>query len=176
MDKLDQLASILGVTVISEVSLVPRPLEKGRPVTTKKEKPKMNAQLAQKFADGLAEDAYENHFSSRRGIWHIADIDCLAIYNNHPYGKDASARPRELSRIKKRLAAVGIKTLAMGSGGSTDGGDGQRYTVTLLLDCSVDREDEVVAIAQEETEKTTEELERTTGRPTKIPSPVGNAK
>ncbi len=142
MDKLDQLARVLGVAVTSEVSLVPRPLEKGRP-TVVREKHEMNRREAQRWAECFAQDAHDKHFSSRRGVWHIEDLDCLLLYNNNPYASDDSIRPREMKRIERRLKEVGIKILARGASECN-------YTVSLLLDCSQDRMPQVVTIAEEE--------------------------
>lgn len=145
MEKLDQLARVLGVTVSSgEISKVPRPLEKGRPKQRKEIK--MTRQQAQKWADYFANDACENHFECRRGVWHIADIDCLLLFDNNPYADDADRRPRQMKAITKGLKKAGIKTLACG--GSQEVHDEQSYTVSLLLDCSQDRIDEVIEIAQ----------------------------
>ena len=147
MDKLDQLARVLGVTVSSgDISLIPRPLEKGRP--KQKKEIKMTRKEAQKWADYFANDFGENHFESRRGVWHIEDIDCLLLYDNNPYANDADRRPRQMKEITKRLKKAGIKTLACG-GSEDEVHEGEPYTVSLLLDCSRDRMDEVIEIAQE---------------------------
>jgi transcriptional regulator with XRE-family HTH domain len=145
MDKLDQLARVLGAVITAEVSLVPRPLEKGRPSQTKVEKPKMKKHQAQEWADHYAQDAHSNYFSSRRGVWYLDDLDCLLIYNNNPWSVDESIRDREMKRIERRLKEIGIKTLARGTGG-------EGYTVSLLIDCSRDRLDQVVHIGQEAAE------------------------
>lgn len=147
MDKLDQLARVLGVTVhLDEISRVPRPLEMGRPKQRKEKK--MTKQEAQKWADYFANDACENHFESRRGVWHIEDLDCLLLYDNNPYANDASRRPKQMKAIKERLKKVGIKTIACG-GSKEEVHEGESYTVSLLLDCSQDRMNEVTEIAQE---------------------------
>lgn len=153
MDKLDQLAKVLGVTITSEeVSPTPRPLEKGRP--SQKVRKTMDKKAAQECADYYAQDAFENYFESRRGVWYLKDVDCLLLYNNNPYQIDPSIRPKEMKRIEKRLKEVGVATLARGEGGNTVNGDSeQSYSMTLLLDCSRDRMDEVIAIAKEETSK-----------------------
>lgn len=151
MDKLDQLARVLGVTVHSdEISLVPRPLEMGRPKQRKEIK--MTKQEAQKLADYFANEAGENYFENRRGVWHIEDIDCLLLYDNNPYQNDPARRPKQMKAIQSQLKKVGIRTLACG--GSKDKlPDGNPYTVSLLLDCSQDRMDEVIEIAQEAVKK-----------------------
>lgn len=147
MGKLDRLAGILGVSITSDVSLVPRPLAKGRPQKKQNRRNKMDAAAAKKRADHYAEDAFRNHFPSRRGVWHIEDLDCLVVYNNNPF-RVPDIRPRELQMIKDGLGLLGIETLAEGEGGDPLTNSQERYTATLLLDCSSDRMDEVVSVIQ----------------------------
>ncbi|CAD77449.1 MAG TPA: XRE family transcriptional regulator [Rhodopirellula baltica] len=159
MEKLDRLAKVLGVSVTTDVSLIPRPPEKGRPAKSTEKRTKMNKKQAKSLADRYAQDAFENNFSSRRGIWHIVQVDCLLYYNNNPYAIDDTVRSGELNRIEKQLKAVGIKVLARG-----EGGDALRskidafYTATMLIDCSVDRQPEVVKIIEEETSRSDQEV------------------
>lgn len=151
VSKLDQLAKVLGLVVETEVSFVPRPLEKGRPV--KKEKKMSLARLPFELkldAHSLAKEAYTEHFSSRRGVWNIEDLDCLFIFNNNPFYIDSKARPRELRRIIKRLRNAGIMVLARSSYGEGLVDCNEKYTVGILLDCSTDRMNEVADIVQEE--------------------------
>lgn len=155
MKKLDQLAIVLGAVVVTKgVSLVPRPLKKGRPF--QKRKSLMTKEQAQHLADFYAQDAFDSAFQSRRGVWHIEDMDCLLLYNNNPYEGDDSKRPNEMKRIEARLQKIGIKTLARGASArgaskdKIDGGDAP-YTVTLLLDCSDDRIHEVSEIVDQVT-------------------------
>ena len=49
MNKLDQLASVLGVIVITEVSQVPRQLTKGRPTAKRETKKMIQAQQEIQF-------------------------------------------------------------------------------------------------------------------------------
>jgi len=150
MEKLDRLAGVLGVSIqFDGVSLVPRPLEMGRP--KQKERAKMDKKRAQQLADGFADDAFKNFFSSRRGIWHIEDVDCLLFYDNNPWENAPSVRPKQIEDLKRRLKGAGIKLLA--SGGSNEtwdaGGKREPYSISLLLDCSVDRFNEVKELAEE---------------------------
>jgi len=149
--KLDQLARILGVEIQSSVSLVPRALEKGRPAK-KETKVALSKERIELELDAyhLAEDAYANHSSSRRGVWHIEDLDCLFVYNSNAFLQDPKARPRELRRVINRLKAAGVNLLARSSAGSEVADSNERYTVGILLDCSIDRMDEVTSILQEE--------------------------
>lgn len=147
MGKLDRLASVLGIIVTSDVSLVPRPLVKGRPPKKPIRRKKMDVTTAKRWADHYAKDAFTNHFSSRRGVWHIQDLDCLVVYNNNPFGV-TSIRPREMQMIQDGANELGIATLARGEGGDVLNNCQDRYTATLLLDCGSDRLNEVVSIVQ----------------------------
>ncbi len=161
MAKLDQLAAVLGVYVTSQqVSTFPRPLEKGRPRKHVKGNEKMHKNRAQFLANLYAGEAFRNHFSSRRGVWHTEHIDCLLVFNNNPFEVDESVRPREMKRLEKRLKAAGIKTLARGVGGDKAT---PSYTATLLLDCSRDRMQEVIDIARQEAETAIAEIENICG-------------
>lgn len=142
MDKLDKLAEVLGVIVTSEVSRVPMPLLKGRP--KERIKSNMDTQTADKHASRLARIAYRDYFSSRRGVWHIEDIDCLAYYNNNPF-RDPAIRQQELATIKDGLKNIGIEIIGQGFYGEDE--NLPEYTVALLLDCSADRLSEVTEIA-----------------------------
>lgn len=48
----------------------------------------MDKAEAQEMANKFAEDAHDNHFSERRGVWEIEDADCLVIFNNNPFSID----------------------------------------------------------------------------------------
>ena len=70
MDKLDQLGKVLGVVVTPEVSVVPEPLEKGRPsISNDKDssmqttRSRLTKPMAKKVADQFAERAHNHHFS-----------------------------------------------------------------------------------------------------------------
>jgi len=161
MDKLDQLAAVLGVEITSQVSLVPRPLEKGRPSTKETARIKMNSKKAMQLAMHYAEDAFQNHFSSRRGVWHLELEDCLLVYNNNPFG-EPTIRPREMERIKVDLKAIGINTLARGEGGDAMSQCDDKYTSSLLLDCGIDRMQEVVSVVQDAANWAIDEIEKHT--------------
>ncbi len=148
MEKLDSLAKVLGVVVASEVSLIPAPLPKGRPSTKEKVKEKMNKSKADFWANHFAKQAHNDHFSSRRGVWEIEDLDCLLYYNNNPY-KDVTIRQREVKRIKAALSEAGIKVIGFGQSGEKLSGSEEKYTIAMLIDCSVDRMPEVVEIAHD---------------------------
>lgn len=91
-----------------------------------------------RFARRCAQDAFENHFESHRGVWHYEDIDTLVVYSNHPYESDLLRRERELETLRSKLAASGVKILARASypvGGMDDG-----YTVAVVLDAGGEKQ------------------------------------
>jgi len=149
MEKLDQLARVLGIIVTSELSLVSRPLEKGRPSRLKGNKMTTMTKLARKeakiHADRYAIEATENYFSSRRGVWFIKDLDHVLIYNNNPYNL-LEVRQHELKRIEAELKEIGMKVVARGEAGEPLLGTKELYTQTLLVECGEDRIDDVYQI------------------------------
>ena len=167
MNKLDQLAKVLGVMVTSEVSVVPLPSKKGRPKRGNKmvEDFKITRSTADQIASEYAKQAYEDHFSSRRGVWVIEALQLttekfLLYYNNNPYSFDSKARDSEMSRIKKRLKEMAISTLSVKSyGGVIDGSD-HKYTVTMLFDCNDSRIEDVENVINEEVGKTKMSFDR----------------
>lgn len=108
----------------------------------------MTEQEALQWAIFYAEEAAEHNFESRRGVWYIEDLDCLLLYDNNPYANYPDVRPRQMRVLQERFEKVGIKTLACG-GSEDEVHEGQSYTVSLLLDCSQDRMDEVMEILYE---------------------------
>lgn len=175
MKNLDKLAEVLGVTVVSEVSQVPRQLTKGRP--SKKERKKMvsqeqaevayfvSEQEAKLAANMYAKDAHDNYFHSRRGLWTIPagsedEPGYLVYYNNNPYGSD-KRRSQETSRITRRLKALGVSIVAKGQAGDKLEGSNERYTFSLILGCNPDMRQEVSRVIQEELQITQEELRNT---------------
>jgi hypothetical protein len=97
------------------------------------------------FARDAARDACENHFPSRRGVWYYEDLDVLVIYNNNPYAAGPQYREAETAEIRELLRAAGIKELAYATyppAGEKDAG----YTYALVLDCSIDRQEDVADI------------------------------
>lgn len=95
--------------------------------------------------DLCARDAYENNFASRRGTYIVelfgAADSVVCIYDNNPYKDDATKRDRETDDITRRLAAIGVETLAY----STYPKDGVSagYTYAMLVDADVARHNEV---------------------------------
>lgn len=84
------------------------------------------------FAKACARDASENHFPSRRGAWHIVDLDVLVLFNNNPYANFPSLRDEETAKFRQRLAAKGLVELAYATyppAGQQDAG----YTYALVI-------------------------------------------
>ena len=111
----------------------------------------MHVRKAQRLANQYASEAYWEYFSSHRGVWYLEDEGCLLIYNNHPY-PISSLSLCERERIKTRLLAVGVRTMATAEAGPIIL-DNQRYTSVMLLSCGDDRKQEVIEIAEDETKK-----------------------
>lgn len=152
MDKLDRLATVLGVTVTREVSQVKRPSVKGRPPKRKVDEMQTLLRADKRELEGLAcraaRAAFDDEFSSRRGVWFYEDLNVVVIFNNNPFN-DASIRPKELKLLVKELKKLGIKTLARGQYGDILKNSEERYTQTLVLDCGEDSVQDVVNIVNE---------------------------
>lgn len=126
MQKLDQLGLVLGLIAKSEVSSVPKPLERGRP---KKDENKMIA--ATKTANTIAQEAHTEHFSSHRGFWE--DCGNLVYYNNHPYSMAPKLREEENERIIKALRKLGVRRVQKGQHGPVIDGSSELYTTVLVI-------------------------------------------
>lgn len=155
MDKLDQLARVFGLVVTPEVSSVPLPLEKGRPNSKTKDQKMMMKERqifsktqAYDVAVQVAEKAVAEYFSDRRGVLNLQSIGVLAVYNNNPF-HDPTIRPREISRLTERLAAIGISVLAQGYAGEKLKNLEEKYSTALVLDCGEDRMSEVIEIVDQ---------------------------
>lgn len=85
------------------------------------------------FARACAGDAFCSHFSSRRGVWHIADWDALVLFNNHPH----TSRDEETAELRRRLAAEGIEELAYAT--YPEMGPDAGYTYAMILRAGEDR-------------------------------------
>jgi transcriptional regulator with XRE-family HTH domain len=136
---LDKLADLLGLEIVTSIQRVQRPAPVGR---KRKEKP-MRVQLTkaewQDLAKAAARDASENHFPSRRGVWHFSDTDVLCFYNNNPYAADPKLRDEEVAEFRKRLKAARVKELAYATypgPGEPDAG----YTFAMIVDARRDQE------------------------------------
>ena len=152
MDKLDQLATVLGVTVTQEVSQVKRPSAKGRPPKRKVDEMqttlRVNKRELESLASRAAKAAFEEEFSSRRGVWFYEDLNVVVVFNNNPFN-DASVRPKELRSLTIELKKLGIKIVALGQYGDTLENCEEQYTQTLVLNCGEDRVQDVVNIVNE---------------------------
>ncbi len=163
MDKLDQLAKVLGVMVTPELSQVPLPLEKGRPSSEGKGKMELTTiELTKKetkeIANYFATEAIERHFESRRGVWYVVDLNLLVVFNNNPFQIDSKIRSREMKRIELGLRKIGIRVLASGQAGDKLWGCDDLYTQTLLLNCGEDRKEEVCQIVDREASQARQEV------------------
>ena len=92
----------------------------------------------QGFARACAEDAHENHFSSRRGTWYFEDLDVVVLYDNNPT-KDPEMRQAAIMRLRRELAAAEVEQLA--SAVYPTSGLLYGYTWLTILDASRDREE-----------------------------------
>jgi transcriptional regulator with XRE-family HTH domain len=152
MDKLDQLAKVLGVSVIQEVTQVKRPPVKGRPRKGKADKMQASVSFTKRDYEGLAHraarDAFENELSTRRGVWFYEDWGLLVVFNNNPFN-DTSVRRKEIAALVRDLKRAGIKSIARGQYGDTLDDGKEKYTQTLVLECGNDRLQEVVDLVDE---------------------------
>lgn len=83
-----------------------------------------------------AEEACENCFESRRGVWHFEFLDVLCFYDNNP----CCHRDRWIAELRRRMRQAGILELGHGTyppAGQEDAG----YTMAIILDASRDRLD-----------------------------------
>jgi len=136
----DKLADALGLEVVGTVQRVRRQAPKGR---RPKEKPRMIAPATKpawhELAFAFAKDAHEDHFPSRRGVWHIEDLGVLCLYNNNPYANYPALRDEETAAFRKRMRAAGIKVLAYATY-PPEGEESAGYTYAMLLDAGQDKQ------------------------------------
>jgi hypothetical protein len=98
-----------------------------------------------RFALILAQDAFENHFSFRRGVWFCEDIDVLAVYNNNPYANYPELRDEETAKFRTAMEKAGIKVLAYATY-PPEGKEDAGYSYAMILDASRDKIDFVDAM------------------------------
>lgn len=97
-------------------------------------------------ARSVAEEAHDEHFSSRRGVLYLEDEDTIALYDNNPPVGGMLIRERQVEELTNRLKQTGIGVLAAATypiGGPDDG-----YTLAIVLDAGDDRSDEVITTWQ----------------------------
>jgi hypothetical protein len=141
LDVVDKLADVLGLQIVVTVGRAKRPTRRGpkpkkeKTVDTRTEW--LNRAMWDKFARGLAQDAYRIFDSSRRGIWHLEEVDKLCVYNNHPWTR----RDEETATFRRWLTEHGIGELAYATYPETGVTAGTSYA--MILDAGGDREDEV---------------------------------
>jgi hypothetical protein len=90
-----------------------------------------------RFAAACAQDATENHFESRRGVWGFTDLPVVVIYNNNPYTGSPKLRGEELAKFRAELSRAGIKELGYGTAGGP-GDDLGGYTFALVIEAGND--------------------------------------
>lgn len=118
-----------------------KPGPKPKPAKPKATAPKPNWQ---NLARLVAFDAYEHHFSSRRGVRRLIHYgDRLSIFNNlpHPDRNTPNLRDVETTEFREWLKAIGIKELAYATYPLR--GEDAGHTYAMILDVNADREDEV---------------------------------
>lgn len=84
----------------------------------------------------FARDSRENHFSSRRGLWWIEDLDVFCLYDNNPFkdfvpGGGSAKRDRIIAQLQSYLRQNGHKVLA--SATYPEVGDSAGYTFAMLF-------------------------------------------
>jgi transcriptional regulator with XRE-family HTH domain len=133
---LDRLGSALGLQVITTVQKTPRPSPKGRKPkgTASMTTVKPNKAELQRLALAMAEDANENHFPSRRGVWELTDRGLLCVYNNNPYQPGVvPTRDDETARFRAALKAQGLKEVGYAEY-PPEGEEDAGYTYALLIE------------------------------------------
>jgi transcriptional regulator with XRE-family HTH domain len=147
---LDKLAEVLGLTITTTIQQAKPPAPTGR--RRKKKEGDMASPATKEFlmkafwakeAQRMAKDAHENHFPSRRGVWHIADADKLCFYNNNPYAAAPTLRDEEVAEFRKRLKAARIKELAYATY-PLPGEESAGYTFAMIVDAGDNRQQELV--------------------------------
>jgi hypothetical protein len=73
-----------------------------------------------------AQDAYENHFESRWGVYYVEGEGVVCLYNNNPYKAGKHLREEETQRFRAKLRERGLKELAYAT---TDDG----YSYAMLI-------------------------------------------
>src|SRR5947209_5822789 len=87
---------------------------------------------AQPFARQCAQDAYENQFASRLGVWYSKGHRVLVAYINRPNIADPALRGDEPARFRALLVAEGIPVLSTASYPAT--GEHAGHTFVVVLD------------------------------------------
>ena len=145
LETLDRLAEVLGLHIAPRANRLPQPKGRGRKQTRVKtmltvaKKTNWN-----KVAENIAKEAYEEHFSSHRGIWFLEEIGKLGIYNSHPYPEPFKhIRGWEIAEFQRWLREAGVKELGYATYPPADQDD-PGYTYAMILDAGEERLNEVV--------------------------------
>jgi transcriptional regulator with XRE-family HTH domain len=162
LDVVDKLADVLGLQIVVTVGRAERPRRRGPKPRREKTVDTQTKAEWDKRARYLAQHANEIHFSSRRGIWRLDDVNKLCIFNNNPYEGLPELRDQETAVFRRWLATNGIKVLAYAMYPET--GEDAGYTYAMILDAGADREREIVGAFRRIVD---ESLEKLYGRPRK---------
>ena len=95
------------------------------------------------LASSLAADAFNDWFSTRRGVWFVEDMGVLCVFNNNPYAKHPNLRDCETEAFRGQMKNAGIEVLAYTtypSVGARDAG----YTYAMLLDAGEEKKGFVI--------------------------------
>jgi transcriptional regulator with XRE-family HTH domain len=154
LDLLDKLADVLGLKFMVAVQTVNRPSKRGpkhQGAKQMKDMALISARISKALWHDLArfwaEEAGENHFPSRRGVWFLDKLGVLCVYNNHPYAAYPTLRDQETEEFRAWLKQKRIKELGYAT--YPESGQDAGYTYAMLLDAGEDRQQEVVDALQE---------------------------
>lgn len=89
----------------------------------------------QQVADEVAQVAYNDLFSWRRGVLYLRSNKLLAVFHNDP----SHYRKPELKFLGKELGKRRLSILASGHAGDLCDQTNQQYTTTFLLNCDKDQ-------------------------------------
>ena len=81
----------------------------------------------------MAQEAHDDYFSSRRGVWLLEDLGVVCIYSNCPYAGHADLRDEETAMIRALLREAGISELAYATY-PPKGRAAAGYSYAMLLD------------------------------------------
>lgn len=133
----DKLAEVLGLELVQTLSRVGRPQRRGRPGRRKEMELNRENVDWNRAASCLAKDAYENHFTSRRGLWYFGDLNVTCLYNNNPWEGDPGRRETETREFRRLIDAEGIEELAYEV--YPEEGESAGYSYAMILDVDQER-------------------------------------
>jgi transcriptional regulator with XRE-family HTH domain len=134
---LDGIAEALGLEVIVGVSAVKKSRKPGRPKKLEKPEVKTLQKLTRRewaeLAAYAAKDAFENNFSSRRGVFVIEGAG-IVYYDNNPFKlpHDQDARENLISEFRAYLKRSNLKEKA--SAYWPVSGEDKDYTFAMVIE------------------------------------------